>query len=550
MAHFFPKQWNDRTYLADRLSITAEQVESFPNHLRAPKPEAGDVPKAGRTLLLLVVCALLPRLAMAWLIPTICNDGALYVSLAELRGQGNIDESIVHINNLYPRILHYLHSAGLPWEVAGKLWGVLCGTLVVLPLFGWVRRQFNDRVAVVSCLVYAVQSELIEWSPEIIRDQTFWLLFTSALYFIWRAIVEVRVPFHLAAAGLTALSILSRFEGVFLVIPYGLWGATRFYSLHEGRRRLILGYAAVGLLPLAAFLIAGDKSTASQTVSRWLYVEPWQRFQAWWSNAPKPTETAAATATAAIAERTAATPSLPYKAWRYLRTIFRGMTELTCLLIFIGFALHARLALRSDHLPIMLVCLAVAGAIWIHMWYSGGEASSRYSLVIVILGARCAAIGLMRITEAVARRLVGYSLAIRRAAILAPTALLCIIGCCDALTTQFDSRIGKAELGRWIRRTYGEKRVIAGPDSQLPIVGFYAGAAHQTVSSQDVNELVGQIRQISPDIVLLPAPRRPSEQQDALVKSIEGLGMSVQHPDPTVSYRDKVVVLAREPLRR
>ncbi len=75
-----------------------------------------------------------------------------------------------------------LHRAGLPWETAAKWYGVVLASLAVLPLFGWVRRQFDDVVAVVACLLYAVHPKLIEWSPEAVREPSFWFFFLLALY--------------------------------------------------------------------------------------------------------------------------------------------------------------------------------------------------------------------------------------------------------------------------------------------------------------------------------------------------------------------------------
>ena len=80
----------------------------------------------------------------------------------------------------------------MDWELAAAVWGVTISSLVVLPLWGWARRQFDDRVALVACLLYAVHPKMIEWSPEAMRDPTFWFLFMLAIYWLWRAITEVR----------------------------------------------------------------------------------------------------------------------------------------------------------------------------------------------------------------------------------------------------------------------------------------------------------------------------------------------------------------------
>ena len=79
-----------------------------------------------------------------------------------------------------------LHRLGFDWETAAEFYGVLLSTLAVLPLFGWVRRQFDDRVATVACLLYAFHPKLIEWSPEAVREPSFWFFFLLALYLAMR----------------------------------------------------------------------------------------------------------------------------------------------------------------------------------------------------------------------------------------------------------------------------------------------------------------------------------------------------------------------------
>ena len=115
--------------------------------------------------------------------------------------------------NVYPVILLLLHRLGLDWELAAMLWGVVVSSLVVLPLWGWVRRQFDDRVALVACLLYAVHPKFIEWSPEAMRDQTFWLLFMLAIYWLWRAVTEVRYGWFIAAGGAITLGVVDPHRG-------------------------------------------------------------------------------------------------------------------------------------------------------------------------------------------------------------------------------------------------------------------------------------------------------------------------------------------------
>ena len=199
-------------------------LADYPNHLADAQPERLRLPEARRLLLVLVLLCLVPRAVMALRIPSICPDGVVYIDIARNLDTGHLREAFHQMAlNVYPVILLLLHRLGLDWEVAARLWGVVISSLVVLPLWGWVRRQFDDRVALVACLLYAVHTKFIEWSPEAMRDQTFWLLFMLAIYWLWRAVTEVRYGWFIAAGGAITLASLTRIEGLFLLIPLTLW---------------------------------------------------------------------------------------------------------------------------------------------------------------------------------------------------------------------------------------------------------------------------------------------------------------------------------------
>ena len=203
--------------------------DEYPNHLATPRPQRIRLPSAHWTLLLLVVLCLLPRAVMALRIPSVCPDGVLYILIAQAIEAGNLRVAFQEMAlNVYPVILAVLHGFGLDWEVAAALWGVVVSSLVVLPLWGWVRRQFDDRVALVACLLYVVHPKMIEWSPEVMRDQTFWLLFMLAIYWLWRAVTEVRYGYFIAAGAAITLASLTRVGGI---VPADSVGAVDVLAL-------------------------------------------------------------------------------------------------------------------------------------------------------------------------------------------------------------------------------------------------------------------------------------------------------------------------------
>jgi hypothetical protein len=204
----------------------------YPNHLVSPDCRPARVRLRLGVLITLVMLALVPRALMALRIPSIDPDGVLYVQLAKSLEAGDLRSGLQHMAlNVYPVSLMLLHRLGLEWELAAAVWGVAVSSLVVLPLWGWVRRQYDDRVALVACLLYVVHPKFIEWSPEVMRDQTFWFLFALTIYWMWRAVTEVSYGHFIAAgAALTAAS-LTRIEGLFLLVPLVLWTFWRWLAL-------------------------------------------------------------------------------------------------------------------------------------------------------------------------------------------------------------------------------------------------------------------------------------------------------------------------------
>jgi len=231
-------------------------ADPFPNRLATASRPDRRIPAAPRVLLALFLLALAPRALMAVRVNAICYDGVLYLHLAERFEQGDLEGGLGTLGlNTYPAILGVMMRLGLDGETAGKWWGVLVASAVVLPLFGWVRRQFDDRVAAMACVVYAVHPKFIEWSPEIIRDPTFWFLLSLCVYLLWRAVEEIRLAWYLAAGVAIALAVHTRFEGWALFVPVVLWSAWRMVALPHDRGRLAFGVlTCVACIPL--FLVA------------------------------------------------------------------------------------------------------------------------------------------------------------------------------------------------------------------------------------------------------------------------------------------------------
>jgi hypothetical protein len=528
--------------------LEAQEPPDFTNRLATPEPQCDQPRRVGLVLALLVVACLVPRALMAWRIPTTCVDGVVYFRLADEleRGQLDANDGGRLQAGTFPLALAAMHRIGVEWEAAAKFYGVLLSTLAVLPLFGWVRRQFDVGVAAVACLLYAVHPKLIEWSPEAVREPSFWFYFLLAVYCLWRAATEVKWRWFFAGGTATAVACLTRFEGWFLLFPMVGWTGLRFLHLRTARLKLVSGFAwSLAAVPivLVAFglLLPGDGGWSH------LRIEPIQRASVWlfsWngSDAPAPSEAPAAQPAAPMP---AEAWSLGQTVWAFARTFERGLTPLFGILMFGGYFARLRFFHRSDNLPVLLVGLAVAAGIWIHLWYAH-QASSRYVLTIVLLSTRSAAIGLLDFG-----RLAGRWLSRRwpqpQMALTAGLLLIVgLVGVVDAVSSDFHSRKALADLGRWIRAEHGESSLVVGSETQLLLVGHYARANAAGFPPHLGGEALAQwITDVRPDVVVISKRRQIPAEFQVIVDQHQRLGLEVLTADQIPSDTKNMLVLSR-----
>jgi len=535
--------------------------DDYPNYLAAPRVERRVLPPAKLLICLLLLVAFLPRLLMAFRVGVVCSDGAYYIQLAEALERGDIAQALNMQFNLFPVVLAGLHKLGLSWEVAGKVWGVTMSTLVVLPLFGWVRRQFDDRIAAVACILYAIHPELIEWSPEVVREPTFWFAFTLTIYLLWRAISEVRIGFFLLAGLTMTLGALTRFEALFLVVLLVGWTGIRWWALTEKRTKLIFGALACPLA-LPTLLLSVNLLWVHQECSlNLLRLEPLKRVENWlvsWStgNAGSPTTADPAVATYSASPTASGWQALKsgvHKPWMFLHTMERGLTPFFALLMFGGYFAWHRLFNRRDHACVLLVAMLVCAGIWIHLWFTN-QASGRYVMSVVVLSTRCAAVGAILVAHWICRvvTILTTSRWLRPVGVLASMLLvLGVIGWIDALSTRFRSRELSAELGNWIRGHFGELRVIFGTDEQLAIISYHAHAYYwEPPRGVRGNSIVDLVKYSPPDVIVVANGAERAKDFSILIDEGRELGFERVDSSLLPHPSDRVIVLSRVPMTR
>ncbi len=516
----------------------------YPNHLASPLPEKNTVARARWLLSGLVLICLVPRALMALKITAVCPDGALFIQFARELSQSDLQGGLSEMRlNTFPMLLMVLHRLGLDWELAGKWWGVAISSLVVLPLFGWARRQFDDRVALLACVLYAVHANLIEWSPEVIRGPTFWFLFMLSLYLLWRAMIEVRLGIFVAAGLTITLAALTRIEGLFLLMPLVCWSVSRWRALTESRGRLVLG--AVLCVTVAPALLLLINVTWLRDHPHWEFsrLKPLVLVGHWFQSL---VATAfGAGGSAAISEGRLSSAEM---LWTYVYTLYRGLTAVFALLLFGGLWQGRRIWRRPDHHPISYVTLAVMVGIWIHLSCTGA-ASYRYPLPLVLMGSRFAALGLLGLsawTLGLAERL-QWGAGLRSAAVAAPLAIVCVIGLADALSSDCETQHQRLRLGRWLAEEFGPAPSLIGPEGLGRTAGHYAQGRFEAFNyGVGDDALIALAGQFKPDLILLTPGRLlpKAGRGKVLTGRMRRLGFEQVDPSRVPSGREDVFVFA------
>ncbi len=495
----------------------------YGNSLAAPAPQRLHYPCRILVLSLLMLACVIPRALIALRLSSICPDGVLYIGLAEALKESRLRQAFEIMNlNIYPAVLALLNRLGLSWEMGGTIWGILISCLVILPLFGWVRRQFDDAVAVTACLLYAVHPVFIQWSPELIRDPTFWFFFALSLYLIWRAVVEVRIGLSLAAGLALSLAILTRFEGLLLFVPLGLWTFWRFRALNRGRdkAKLAAGWVlAFFALPALILLV---NFTLLRHHSQWVTIRssPLSFIGRWWNGV-----FLSAPVDAAANLHGQLYVPLGRMIAIYVPTLVKGLSPLFALLMLGGMWGWRRVWARRDHQALFYTGLAIMLAAWIHAWCAKSSCD-RYFLPMVLFGSPFAALGLMGLSA----RLLGLAGQLKskvflRPAAFAPAIIVACTGWCVAYSGPYDRRGAEVELAGWVRREYGPSPLIYGSEGVTAVVAYYAKANWATLAMyMDDAAVLEQVKQLKPDVILLSSTRRKNlSDTRQLISEIEKL---------------------------
>jgi 4-amino-4-deoxy-L-arabinose transferase-like glycosyltransferase len=208
-----------------------------------------------RLLIALLILTGLTRL-LAWhSMAVISADGARFLRMARDFHAGRFDDalSVEAFPPLYPLLIATLHRAGIGWEAAARLISLLAALPACAALFVLARAVWNERIATIACLIFALAPEYALHGADTMSESLFMALFTGAMALAWTGWASDR-PERLLGAGLAAgAAYLTRPEGVYLAPLLAFACAIHAWKHRRDRARL----ARVGLGLAAALVAAG-----------------------------------------------------------------------------------------------------------------------------------------------------------------------------------------------------------------------------------------------------------------------------------------------------
>ena len=494
-------------------SFFKRPADSFAEQLRGPtKPEA--LPHRWGLMLILVLICLLPRAWMAIRCDAICADAVTYMKIADSVERGNLRVMTRSLGmNTYPAILIALRKTGFEWTTVNELWSVAMAVLTVFPLFGWVRRQFDDQVAAFACVMYAIHPMMSIISSWIIRDPTFWFLFNLSLYLIWRSIVEIRLPLFIATGLALTLTIHTRSEGWLLIIPLTLWTAWRLRFVPGSRRRLIVGtVCALLTIPLVVSIIRPFifEDNQSWQLSYSVPNRPIKAIKGFVQNFQQGSfgveaETASEHPTVDLNE----SRNLPIllRVKKLVNRFIKSFTYIYVLLVAIGLVVWRRVFFRFDQQVLFLenIVLFVEVVRRCNAQISGEH---RYFATLVFLCMPYLALGLLKMADWLSSFWQVCFRSRKQPQLAFIVALLVVVAasgmyrCCN-----FENlRAKQVDLGHWILNEIGPGRRICGSIPEMRLVGYYSKGIPRAHSSQQTyrdQPVLDAIEEFRPHILLL-----------------------------------------------
>jgi 4-amino-4-deoxy-L-arabinose transferase-like glycosyltransferase len=190
----------------------------------------------------LLMAAVAFRLYSLQFFHVIATDGTGYALAARAFASG--DWHGLGVSGFYPVLIAFATLFISDLETAGRITSLVCGSLLVIPLFLLGRDLFSRKVAVAACLITIVWPSMVLYSCEVVTQAAYITLQLAAVYCIWRAFMSPSLLRGSLAGLFMGLSYLTRPEAILLSVAIPV--VLLFFSLGELREKRLFFWSYAG----------------------------------------------------------------------------------------------------------------------------------------------------------------------------------------------------------------------------------------------------------------------------------------------------------------
>lgn len=200
-------------------------------------------------------------------------DAVRYLTGCELIFEGRITEGLKIADKppLYFLLCTYLNFFVGNIEVSGHLVSIISASLTVIPLYLLTRDILNQKSALVACFIFVILPHFAETQTDALTDSTYIFLFLSSITLTWFSLKKFNMTLHILAATSSALTYLTRSEGVYTLAIFVVTTIVGIFVRKELRSKQVVGSLLLGVLIFSMiaypYLLWMRKETGNWTIS-------------------------------------------------------------------------------------------------------------------------------------------------------------------------------------------------------------------------------------------------------------------------------------------
>ena len=153
-------------------------------------------------------------------------DAVLYIHQARAIYYGLTDpftSCALNFLSNYPIFIAGAYTIFGDWVIAAKSVSLIFGTMTLVPLFFLLKRFFDDRISLLTTLIFAVMPVFIDRSVDVVRAPVFWLFSVLGLY-LFVSQINNRNNVHLLLSSLCLLmATWARIEAILYIVVSGVY---------------------------------------------------------------------------------------------------------------------------------------------------------------------------------------------------------------------------------------------------------------------------------------------------------------------------------------